>query len=265
MKMSTTLNLTSFMEKMKNLAKERLENNSIEVIETKYKCPICKDTGLVLKDEKTNTYTDCKCREKERLNTLWKNFGVDINDIKLLRDYKSYNEETKKAKEKAVNYINSFGECNNWFCLMGTPGGGKTHIVKAIGKALIDKNISVVYMPYLEAIRELKSCTMNQEYYLRLISKYTKAKVLIIDDLFKDKVKNGKVVGELKESDLKQIYTILNFRYQNNLPTLISTECNPNLLMELDEALCGRILEKCGKEFGHVFTKNSNYRLRAFM
>ena len=148
---------------------------------------------------------------------------------------------------------------------MGQSGAGKTHIITAIGKALLDKKIPVVYMPYLEAIRELKSSVLDIEHYNKLINRYKGARVLIIDDLFKDKIRSGKLIGELKESDLKYIYEILNYRYLNYLPTLISTECTPHLLIQLDEALGGRILECCGKRFGVVFKEDCNYRLREFM
>lgn len=255
------LNLIELVERMR---KTSLEKNKInkDVI---YKCNICKDVGLVLKDEVTNTYTDCICKSKNKINNLWENFGVKIDEIKLLKDYEEYNEETKNAKRKAVKYIKSFNEKNTfWFCLFGASGSGKTHICKAIGKALINKNVPVVYISYIEAIRKLKSLALDESNYLKLITKYKKARVLIIDDLFKEKIRNGKIYGQINEADLKQIYIILNYRYQNNLATVISTECTPKLLFELDEALAGRILEKCGKQFGQIFTYESNYRIKSW-
>lgn len=148
---------------------------------------------------------------------------------------------------------------------MGQPGCGKTHIVLAVGKALLEQKVKVVYMPYLEAIRELKSNAMGDEYYNKLSNRYKKAEVLIIDDLFKDKVKKGKLTGEITASDTNHIYPILNVRYSNKIPTLISTECTPEMLIDLDGALAGRILEMCGKRFGNTFNKDCNYRLREFM
>jgi DNA replication protein DnaC len=132
-------------------------------------------------------------------------------------------------------------------------------------KSIIRAKNKVVYMPYLEAIRELKSNAMDDEYYNKLSNRYKRAEVLIIDDLFKDKVKKGKLTGEITPADMNHIYPILNVRYSNKMPTLISTECTPQMLMDLDEALGGRILESCGKRFGSVFDKECNYRLREFM
>lgn len=242
------------------------QNTTSQTSKKVYRCNKCRDTGFV---EYKGVYRRCECAELEYVNRLWRNFGVNPNEIKKLRDYEVDNEVRKQARDKAIDYIKSFSDIekirNNNFCLMGQSGAGKTHIVLAIGKALLDKKIPVVYMPYLEALRELKSCVLDLEYYNNLISKYKRARVLIIDDLFKDKIRCGNLIGEIKESDMKHIYEILNYRYLNYKPTLISTECTPELLVTLDEALAGRILECCSKRFGVVFRENCNYRLKDFM
>lgn len=243
--------------------------NGANTTSSSYKCSKCKDTSWI---EKDGAYIRCSCYTEEYLSRLWENFGVKIKDIKLLKEYKPYNDLTEKARDKAVDYIRSFEEIKdtreNGFALLGQPGAGKTHIVLAIGKALLEKKISVVYMPYLEVIKELKALAMYQEDYEKLLSRYTRAKVLIIDDLFKDKVKKtkkGTEVTELTEADTKHIYPILNYRYLNYLPTIISSECTPNMLLELDEALGGRILETTGPRFSLTFKGDCNYRLKKFM
>lgn len=247
--------------------KQAKNQNTISLGSKKvYKCNKCNDTGFI---EYNGVYKRCECAELDYVNRLWANFGVNPKDLKMLKEYESYNDITRHARDKAIDYIKSFKNIEknrgNGFCVMGQSGAGKTHIITAIGKALLDKKIPVVYMPYLEAIRELKSSVLDIEHYNKLINRYKGARVLIIDDLFKDKIRSGKLIGELKESDLKYIYEILNYRYLNYLPTLISTECTPHLLIQLDEALGGRILECCGKRFGVVFKEDCNYRLREFM
>ncbi|MCY6957929.1 ATP-binding protein [Clostridium brassicae] len=231
-------------------------------------CPICNGTGWELNKE-TRAYKRCKCYKKEKMQRLWKKYGVDPKDIKKLNDYVPIDEIQKEAKGKAVDYVKDFetivGNKENGFGLFGQPGAGKTHILLAIGAALISKGIEVVYMPYVEVMRELKATVMDNEYYIKFSSNYMKARVLIIDDLFKDKLKNGNLVGELKESDIKHLYPILNYRYLNNLPTLISTECTPDILQRLDDAQAGRMLERCGDNI-IVFTgQKYNYRMKKFM
>lgn len=198
---------------------------------------------------------------------IWENFGVNPRDIKKIKDYESYNEQTSVAKQTAIRYVTQFNNIytleKNWLAFMGQPGGGKTHLAVGIGAALLEQKIPVVYMPYIEASRELKANTNDDEYYRRLSDRYTKAKVLIIDDLFKEKVRKGRLISEITPADMKHIYPILNYRYYNHLPTLISTECTPDMLNELDDALGGRILER-SQNFGTVFKKDCNYRLRKF-
>ncbi|MBY6877945.1 ATP-binding protein [Clostridium botulinum] len=207
---------------------------------------------------------------------MWSKFGLDPQNTLKLNDYKPYDEVTKTAKEKAINYIKEFNKIKNTkensFGLFGQPGAGKSHIIIAIGVALLKENIQVVYMPYLEVIRELKANTLDQEYYIKLISKYQRPTVLIIDDLFKDKIKNGQLIKDrygnilgLSESDVKHIYPILNYRYLNDLPTLISTECTQEMLIQLDEALAGRVLEKCGENMTVFKESKYNYRMRKFV
>lgn len=231
-------------------------------------CSICGGTSWVINKE-TGAYRRCKCYKKERIQRLWTKYGVDPKDIKKLNEYNPVDGIQKSAKDKAINYITNFEKIKdtkeNGFGLFGQPGAGKTHILLSIGAALIAKGIEVIYMPYVEVMRELKATAMDNEYYIKLSSTYMKAKVLIIDDLFKDKLRNGELVGELKEADIKHLYPILNYRYLNNLPTLVSTECLPDTLQRLDDAQGGRMLERCGENITIFQGKQYNYRMRKFM
>lgn len=231
-------------------------------------CPICKGSGWELNEE-TGAYKRCICYEKERMQVLWKKYGVDPLEIRKLNDYKPVDQLQKEAKDKAINYITNFNciidNKENGFGLFGQPGAGKTHILLSIGAALIEKGIEVIYMPYVEVMRELKATVMDNEYYINLSSRYQKAKVLIIDDLFKDKLRNGELIGELNEADIKHLYPILNYRYLNNFPTLVSSEAIPEVLTKLDDAQAGRMLERCG-DYITVFRGDQyNYRMRKFV
>lgn len=243
--------------------------------EDTYKCHICQDTGWV---ETKDGFRRCDCYKKEYAERLWKGFGVDPRKVKKLNAYKPYDDLTKKAKEMAIKYIENFDDIRlteiNSFGLFGQPGAGKSHIVISMGASLLnrEKPVQVIYMPYLEATRQLKANTNDDEYYLKLSGRYKKAKVLIIDDLFKDKVKNSQLIKDrygnkamLTESDIKHVMPILNYRYSNKLPTLISTECTPEILTELDEAQSGRIIESCGENMVVFRDKKYNFRMRKFM
>ena len=148
----------------------RKNQNTTSTVTNSYKCDKCKDTTWLLNDE--GKAIRCECYELDYTRIIWEQFGVNPENVKLLRDYNAYNETTIRAKKLAVEYIENFEEIiksdKNWFGLMGQPGAGKTHIVIAMGKALLDKKIPVVYISYIEATRELKSCANDTEYYNKL-------------------------------------------------------------------------------------------------
>lgn len=240
-----------------------------------YKCPLCHDTGWIETDA---GYKRCSCYEKEHVLRLWKSFGVNPATVKTLDDYKPYDDLTREAKRKAIAYIRDFENIRdtekNSFGLFGQPGAGKSHIVIAIGAELLNKKnpVQVVYMPYLEAMRQLKANVNDDEYYLKLLGRYQRAKVLIIDDLFKDKVTNGQLIkdrygnkAKLSDTDIKHIMPIINYRYLNRLPTIISTECTLGILTELGDALAGRILESCEGNMTVFRGAKYNYRMRKFI
>lgn len=233
---------------------------------TSYKCDKCKDTTWILRD---TGCVRCSCYEMDYIKRLWENYGIKAEEVKKLNEFKAFDSLTTNLKTKASNYITQFKEIyserENSFGVLGQSGSGKSHVSIAIGAALLNQNFKVVYMPYLEVMRELKANTMDDEYYNRLINRYKQAEVLIIDDLFKDKVKSGKLTGDLTEADMKHIYPILNYRYLNKIPTIFSTECDIDMLLELDEALAGRIVESCGKNITLIKGQGYNYRLRNIM
>lgn len=246
---------------------ERVQQKTMtsQSIPDSYKCNKCNDTSWVQGD---NGLKRCQCYKLEIIKRRWKKFGVNPSDVKLINIYEANTNIRLEAKNKAVRYIKEFdtikAQRNSSMAFLGQPGAGKTHLALGIGKALLERkeHVEVIYMPYLEATRELKAITMDEENYNKMQSKYITCELLIIDDLFKDKVKKGKLIGELKETDMKHIYPIVNQRYVNHKPTIYNSECNANMLLDLDEALGGRIIESC-KDNIIIFKycKENNHRL----
>lgn len=227
------------------------------------KCEKCQDTYWI---QTNNGYKKCDCIHIEISKNNWLNFGIKHEEVKKIADYIPTDSLTASLKAKAVNYIKNFknikSDRENSFGILGQSGSGKSHISIAVGAALLSEGFKVIYMPYLEVMRELKANAMDQENYIKVLSKYQRADVLIIDDLFKDKVQGGKLIASLTEADMKHIYPIINFRYLNRLPVLFSSECTAEMLEKLDEALAGRIIESCGDNITTLKGKQYNYRMR---
>jgi DNA replication protein DnaC len=233
-----------------------------------YKCEVCRDIGMVQTER--GTWKECECQVIEKAKRRMENSGLRPDQRTLtFSTYKCYDETTSKAatecKQYVINYDTIKTSTENSLCLLGNAGAGKTHLAVSIATNLINRKenpVPVVYMPYLETMQELKTCVLDEEYYFKLSMRYKDAKLLIIDDLFKDKVRNGRLIGAITEPDMKHIYPIINYRYLNNLPFVISSECTPEMLMELDEALAGRIIQK-SRNFTTVFRgREYDYRLR---
>jgi DNA replication protein DnaC len=78
--------------------------------------------------------------------------------------------------------------------------------------------------------------------------------VLYIDDFFK---------GKITEADINAMFELLNYRYINRLQTIISSELMFDAIMNVDQAIAGRIKQQAG-EFLIQITKDNgkNFRLR---
>ena len=138
--------------------------------------------------------------------------------------------------------------------LCGQVGSGKTHLALATALNLIDRHNLVVYMSYRDVVTDIKQNMLDAEYYKKKLSKYQRCQVLLIDDLYK---------GKVTESDLNIMFEIVNYRYLDYLPIIISTEYAIDILLSFDEAIGSRIYEMC-KEYIVQIPKNikNNYRLR---
>lgn len=74
----------------------------------------------------------------------------------------------------------------------------------------------------------------------------------MIDDLFK---------GNITGSDVNIMFEIVNFRYLNNLPLIVSSEKSINEIMEIDEAIGSRLYEMSKGYVVNINGKKLNYRM----
>ncbi len=142
----------------------------------------------------------------------------------------------------------------NSIAFIGQVGSGKTHLSIALAvNFLRNKQISVIYMPYRNTITKIKQNMIDEKYYSKVLSKYQKAKILLIDDLFK---------GKINESDTNIMFEIINYRYINYLPMIVSSEFTVERLLDFDEAIGSRIIEMAKDYTVEIVGKENNYRLK---
>jgi DNA replication protein DnaC len=135
---------------------------------------------------------------------------------------------------------------------MGQAGSGKANLSLAIANVLMDSGVSVVYMPFRDVIIKVKRNIMDEVYYHKVMNRYKNARVLLIDDLFK---------GSISKSDINIVFEIINHRYFNNMPIIVSTEKSFDELIEIDEAVGNRIIEMCKNHLIHMKGKTLDYRI----
>ena len=241
---------------MKNLLKDQVKKNyDMQEDFDNYKCDKCRDMTFIIDD---NVAIPCECREIRQAELILKQSGISDEFRNKTFDNFDYsvNKEILSAYIISKTYANKFEEIknnkNNSIILMGNSGCGKTHLSLSIANSLMDRGIGILYMSYRESIVAIKQCVMDSENYNKTMNKYKNAKVLLIDDLFK---------GSITPSDINIIFEIINYRYFNNKPMIISTEKFSNNLLDIDEAIGSRILEMC-KDFSiELKGKHLNYRI----
>ena len=201
----------------------------------------------------------CDCRKIEKLKNEWKHSGINVEQsTHTFSNFEVWNLSSERAKNTAVAYYKEFYEVRNkrrnsiLFC--GQVGSGKSHLSVGLALNFLKQRIKVVYMPYRDVITKVKQNMIDPQYYSKIILKYQLCEVLLIDDLFK---------GKINESDINIVFEIINYRYLNFLPVIVSSEFSIDRLLAFDEGVGSRIYEMA-KDYVVEIEKDigNNYRLK---
>jgi DNA replication protein DnaC len=238
----------------------------INVLKTKapkanYKCNVCNDKGFVLVEQlnKQPIIKECMCRQKNRLRTEWQENGFSANcsDLTLNQFDSNRNKVSERMRKLSEEYVNNYEgiqfQRNNSIAFLGEPGAGKTHICVAISLELLKKGFKAVYFPYRNCMDELIDLRVSDKIkYETKLTKYQKCNILFLDDVFK---------GGYTAAELKLLYKIVNYRYINNLPMIISSECLSQNIVEIDKAIGSRIIEMSKGRILDIVGEEYNQRL----
>lgn len=235
-------------------------------LEDGYDCKLCKNKALVAKlverDDGTfsHCFVPCRCEEIRRSIMRMKRSG--LKDI--IKDYTFDKFEATEpwqiaVKNAAVEYAKN---PDGWFFLGGQSGSGKTHICTAICRELLLAGKQVVYMLWRDDIVKLKGFVNDAEAYEPLIDRFKKADVLYIDDLFKTGKAADQTMQKPTPADINAAFEIVNYRYNNpEMLTIISSELSEDELLDIDEAIGGRIFERA-KTITIARDRARNYRIK---
>jgi DNA replication protein DnaC len=213
----------------------------------------------MIKDpERGELWRRCDCGEKKKVKRLMASSNITEEFKKI--GFSSFKvdgkpETIKTAYITALDYYKRFNDIRNTkqnsIALLGQPGAGKTHLLTAVSNNLIAKGIGVLYFPWKEGFDDLKS---DFSIIKSKISRMERAEVLFLDDVFKGRT-------EVTDFQLETLFGVVNYRYLNHLPILVSSERTFDEMMDIDEAIGSRLFERC-KDFTVIYKgRELNHRL----
>lgn len=228
-------------------------------------CPKCRNRGnsAVAREDGSMAFVECDCMEARR--SVWKMEKSGLKNV--IRDMTFERFQTTEAwQEQIRDRAMAYGETlEGWLLLCGQVGSGKTHLCTAVCRSRLLKGEAVRYMPWRDDIARLKALSLDNGERSKIMDELKTAPILYIDDLFK----NGRTADGTASptgADVSIAFEIINYRYINHLPTILSTEKTPEELLAIDEATASRIIERAGTNTLNISRKpERNYRLRGVL
>ena len=226
---------------------------------TGIRCPLCLDRGTVAfipEGEERLEVGPCTCLPRRRTALRLKQCGMlERSKECTLNRFRTETPTQAAMKDLAMRFLGD--ETGSWFALCGQSGAGKTHLCTAVFVRLVaDKGLDGEYMMYNQALRRMEAelCEGRED----LLNRCKAAPLLYIDDLFKTADDQ-----RLTDADLRLTFELIDHRYNNRLRTILSTERTAGALFELDQAVAGRIRERCGPYLLEIRPDPAkNYRFR---
>ena len=225
-------------------------------------CNKCQDeNGYIINENGMQLWKICECVPAKKIRNMMKSSQI-TDDFRQLTfenfETKGKHSQIEYSFLMATVYANQFETIeknrHNSFALVGQVGSGKTHLLCAISNYLLSKGVQVIYFPFVEGLNNLKN---NFDELEEKTDRLKKARVLFIDDLFKGRDKPT-------AWQIETMFSIVNYRYLNHLPILLTSEKNFGMLCDIDEALGSRLFEMTRGNRMELVGKQLNFRMTDF-
>ncbi|MGV8026709.1 MAG: ATP-binding protein [Anaerolineaceae bacterium] len=210
-------------------------------------CPICHGIGFVRQDLPINDpdfgkMEICVCR-KEQMDKLKAKHLYDISNVESFHSmtFESFNiygrtdeKDANKSLEVAFQSAKNFAaQPNGWLFLTGKFGCGKTHLAAAIANEVIRNDTRTLFLTVPDLLDWLRYAFSGEDAsYEERFSEIRDVPFLVLDDLG---TQNSTPWAEEK------LFQIINHRYVNHLPTVITTNLD---FAEIDERISSRINDR---------------------
>lgn len=224
-----------------------------------YDCPTCLNRGYlgVISENGMMAVRKCKCiAARESIRQAKKSGAYVLMCKHKFDNFLAATPWQGEVKGRAQEYAaNANGE---WFFFGGQSGAGKTHICTAVFSAAFKKQNAGLYIMWRDEARQIIGAGFKESQSTELRVKEIKnTPLLYIDDFLKGDDSHG---VERREWELA--FEIINYRYANNFTTIISSEKTLGDISGSNQAIAGRIKERCGQFVLTIESNgNKNYRL----
>lgn len=237
------------ISELSDLKKDLLIKNgfSFDFLDPIYSCSDCKDTGVLPNGKR------CHCFNKKGVSILYENSNLSYSLLKenfetfdlnrfspdeYIPSLPSPRENMEMILGFAWDFIKNFDDKNVMSLFFyGPTGQGKTFLLNAIAKELLDMSYAVVYQTSWQLFDLLESRRFRREEYDDMKFKaLISCDLLIVDDL------GSEFSSKLGASEL---FNIINSRLLSGKKCLFSSNLDPQELAETySDRVFSRVFEK---------------------
>jgi len=159
-----------------------------------------------------------RARKRERIDRLIGRSGLGRRfQQRTFENFECATPEQQKCFDLAKRYADTFAERlqdGKGLLMIGTVGTGKTHLAAAIANQLLSAGIPVIFKTSIDLLTDIRNTYDTDTQESKVVDTYGTVELLILDDLGKEKVTAWAA---------SMIFSIINARYENMLPTIITT------------------------------------------
>lgn len=180
-------------------------------------CHRCEGYGFVLQSDDPPVYVPCECNIEAFQRYRYELAGIPARLQKhTLENYQPANTSQAEALRRVRQIVDMYPDVERGLCFVGPTGVGKTHLIVALLKELMDKGAQVRFVDCNDLLNRIKRSYdgVSGEKESEIIMQLQKVEILALDDI--RTYRNVEWAQEI-------YFSIVNGRYNLNRLTFFTT------------------------------------------